>query len=89
VELIFNFLALLSILLLRRRNLFRGQHFHLYLIAYGAFRFFHEFLRDEPRILGPLSGYQFAALAVAILGWTRFMSRRNVVAPDLTVLKRA
>jgi phosphatidylglycerol:prolipoprotein diacylglycerol transferase len=88
VELMFNFIALLSILLLRRRNLFPGQHFHLYLIAYGAFRFFHEFLREEPRILGPLSGYQFAALAVAILGGTRFISRRNE-APDLTLLNRA
>jgi phosphatidylglycerol---prolipoprotein diacylglyceryl transferase len=47
------------------------------LIAYGAFRFFHEFLRATPRVAGPISGYQFAAVAVFILGVAGFVRRRN------------
>jgi phosphatidylglycerol:prolipoprotein diacylglycerol transferase len=46
-------------------------------MAYGVFRFFHEFLRDTPPILGPISGYQMAALAIALLGVSGFISRRN------------
>ena len=76
VEFIFNALALAVILWLRRKKLFAGQLFHLYLMAYGVFRFAHEFLRETPPILGPLSGYQLAALAVAGLGWVGFRRRQ-------------
>jgi phosphatidylglycerol:prolipoprotein diacylglycerol transferase len=78
LEILFNLLALAAILWLRRARKLPGQHFHLYLIGYGAFRFLHEFLRDEPRVLGPLTGYQIAALAVLALGVERFLSRRRV-----------
>ena len=54
-----------------------GQHFHLYLMAYGIFRFVHEFWRDTPRIVGLISGYQIAALAVAGLGLIGFIQRRR------------
>ncbi|HEX4644313.1 MAG TPA: prolipoprotein diacylglyceryl transferase family protein [Verrucomicrobiae bacterium] len=64
VEIAFNFAAILAFLLLRKNHRLVGQHFHLYLIAYGLFRFLHEFLRDTPRLAGSISGYQFAALAV-------------------------
>jgi phosphatidylglycerol:prolipoprotein diacylglycerol transferase len=67
-ELVFNALLLGVVLVMRRRGVLRGQHFHVYLIAYGVFRFAHEFARDTPRILGPVSGYQIAALGVAGLG---------------------
>jgi phosphatidylglycerol:prolipoprotein diacylglycerol transferase len=75
VEILFNIFALLAVLQLRRSNRLRGQHFHIYLIAYGSFRFFHEFVRDEPRIFYRFSGYQFAALAVFSLGLERFINR--------------
>ncbi len=55
-----------------------GQHFHLYLIAYGVFRFAHEFLRDTPRVGAALSGYQLAAVAVAALGIAGFRKRRRM-----------
>jgi phosphatidylglycerol:prolipoprotein diacylglycerol transferase len=77
VELLFNALMLGAILWLRRRKVLPGQHFHLYLIAYGLFRFFHEFLRDTPHILGPLSGYQVVAAAVAGLGIAGFILRKR------------
>jgi len=76
-ELIFNAAALGAALLLRRWKLLPGQHFHIYLAAYGIFRFFHEFLRVTPRILGPISGYHIAALAVALLGIIGFERRRH------------
>jgi phosphatidylglycerol---prolipoprotein diacylglyceryl transferase len=77
VEILFNLGAVIVFFVLRRQNRLKGQHFHLYLIAYGAFRFFHEFLRDTPRVAGSISGYQIAALAVMALGVAGFIHRRN------------
>ena len=77
VELLFNALMLGCALILRRFRVLRGQHFHVYLVAYGSFRFVHEFVRDTPRIAGSFSGYQIAALAVAGLGAAGFLLRRR------------
>jgi phosphatidylglycerol:prolipoprotein diacylglycerol transferase len=81
VELLFNALMLGVILILRRQKILPGQHFHIYLMAYGLFRFFHEFLRDTPQIIGPVSGYQIAALGIYALGAVGFASRRQTTAP--------
>lgn len=75
LELGFNAAALLILGFLRWRGVGRGQLFHVYLIAYGIFRFAHEFLRDTPRLIGPLSGYALAALAVAGLGFWGYRRR--------------
>ena len=56
----------------------RGQHFHLYLIAYGAFRFAHEWMRATPKIAGVISGYQLAALACVALGVWGFRRRARL-----------
>ncbi len=83
VEFMFNALWLVVVLWLRGQGMkpatyrFRGQHFHLYLIAYGTFRFFHEFLRDTPKLIGPISGYQIAALALVALGVSGFYHRQT------------
>ncbi len=82
VELIFNAIMLGVALLLKRFKILPGQHFHIYLMAYGTFRFVHEFLRDTPRIVGPFSGYQIAALAVAALGAVGFILRRRKAMPE-------
>jgi phosphatidylglycerol:prolipoprotein diacylglycerol transferase len=76
-ELAFNLFAFALFLFLRQRNLLPGQHFHLYLITYGLFRFAHEFVRATPRLLGPFSGYHFAALAVALFGAICFVRRQS------------
>lgn len=76
VEFIFNAVLLGVVLILRWRRILPGQHFHIYLMAYGVFRFFHEFLRDTPQIIGPFSGYQLAALGVAALGTIGFVRRQ-------------
>jgi phosphatidylglycerol:prolipoprotein diacylglycerol transferase len=65
VEIGFQIVALVALLVMRARHWQRGQHFHLYLIAYGLFRFGHEFLRDTPKPFAGLSGYQILALATA------------------------
>jgi len=83
LEMLFNLFFLTVVTALRHWKVLLGQHFHLYLIAYGAFRFLHEFLRDEPRVLGPITGYQIAALAVLGLGLRGFVlrQRQNSQAP--------
>jgi phosphatidylglycerol:prolipoprotein diacylglycerol transferase len=77
VEIIFNVAAILVFISLRRRHWFVGQHFHLYLIGYGLFRFVHEFLRATPRVVAEISGYHIAAIAVAMLGFVGFARRRH------------
>jgi phosphatidylglycerol:prolipoprotein diacylglycerol transferase len=79
VEIAFNIFAIFAFFILRKNRKLAGQHFHLYLIAYGLFRFLHEFLRDTPRLAGPVSGYQFAALAVLALGIFGFVRRQNQI----------
>ncbi len=75
LELGFNAAALITVVILRSSGRVRGQLFHLYLMGYGAFRFAHEFLRDTPRVLGPLSGYHLAAAAVVGLGALGYRAR--------------
>ena len=77
VEMLFNMLAIVVFFIFRRKRMFTGQHFHLYLIGYGLFRFAHEYMRNTPRFFGILSGYQIAALAVAALGIVGFERRRR------------
>ena len=50
---------------LQQRNVCRGQLVKLYILAYLGFRFLTEFIRPEPRLLWGLTGYQWAALALA------------------------
>ena len=81
VEILFNVAMVGVFVLLRRAGKLSGQHFHIYLIAYGLFRFLHEFLREEPKLFGPITGYQIAALAVAALGWAGYRHRRAYSPP--------
>lgn len=78
LEILFNatFLAVV-LLVLRPRHILPGQHFHVYLIAYGLFRLAHEAMRVTPKIAGPLSGYQIGCIAMVILGVARFRQRRQ------------
>lgn len=78
VEILFNLTFLAVVLLvLRPRRILTGQHFHIYLIAYGLFRLCHEAVRATPKVFGPLSGYQVASIALVILGVVRFGQRRQ------------
>jgi phosphatidylglycerol:prolipoprotein diacylglycerol transferase len=77
VEIVFNLVMIAVLLPIRRAGALAGQHFHIYLAAYGSFRFVHEFLREEPTVIGPFTGYQVAALAVAALGAVGFARRQS------------
>ena len=77
LEMLFNLVAIVVFAILRKRQKLPGQHFHLYLMSYGIFRLAHEFYRDTPAIIGPFSGYQIAAAAVAALGWAGFLKRQK------------
>ena len=89
MEFLFNALLLGVVLWMRRQKILTGQHFHVYLMAYGLFRFFHDFLRDTPAILGPISGYQIAALGIFALGAAGYVRRRtdNAVEPRMDTNK--
>ncbi|HEX2677018.1 MAG TPA: prolipoprotein diacylglyceryl transferase family protein [Polyangiales bacterium] len=83
VELAFNVVAfvVIAVLLRRRRagvrDALHGQLFHVYLMAYGIFRFWHETLRDTPRVYGSLTGYQAIAALIFALGAAGFLRRRS------------
>ncbi|MBX2852154.1 MAG: prolipoprotein diacylglyceryl transferase [Phycisphaeraceae bacterium] len=74
-ELLFNVIALTVSAIMVRKRLQPGQLFHLYLIAYGMFRFVHEFIRDTPTLIAGLTGYQLLAIAMIALGFIRYAQR--------------
>jgi phosphatidylglycerol:prolipoprotein diacylglycerol transferase len=76
-EIVFNLITLVIFLTIRRSERLRGQLFHVYLVAYGVFRFLHEMVRDTPRMFLGISGYQIAALACIGLGLWGFWHRRH------------
>lgn len=77
VEILFNLLCFAAVLILRAKSLLTGQHFHLYLLAYGLFRFAHEFLRATPKPFAGVSGYQIIALILAVAAIFAFRHRAN------------
>jgi prolipoprotein diacylglyceryltransferase len=75
-EIIFQATFLTASWVLRDQKRLCGQYFHLYLIAYGLFRFAHEFVRDTPRYPGTdLSPYMLLALACVFGGAIGFAWR--------------
>jgi prolipoprotein diacylglyceryltransferase len=81
IEFTFNILAALILLVLYRKRCFRGQLFHLYLIAYAMFRIAHEPMRDTPRLPGGISGgvstYQVLAGVLLLFAYWRFRVRQQ------------
>lgn len=77
VEIGFQFSAILCLWLLRRKSILPGQHFHLYLISYGIFRFLHEFLRATPKPFLGLSGYQIIAILTIAAASLAYRSRQK------------
>lgn len=75
VEAAFQLVMLVTLAAMRRAGLCRDRLFYVYLTAYGIFRFAHEFMRDTPRIIGPLSGYHFLAIVTAATGVAMYIRR--------------
>ena len=69
-EAIFH-LAMAGVLItLQRRGVFRSQLIKLYILAYLAYRFVTELIRPEPQLWLGLTGYQWAAIALApVFAW--------------------
>jgi phosphatidylglycerol:prolipoprotein diacylglycerol transferase len=75
LELAFNLLMAGFALMCWRRQRFQGQLFHVYLMAYGIFRFAHEYFRDTPRLVDGISGYQLLAVCIFLLAVVRYIQR--------------
>lgn len=73
-EMAFNLAFLAWALWAAARRRHTNNRFSVYLIAYGLFRFAHEFARDNPPIpgLGPISGYHLVAAGIALFGVWRY-----------------
>jgi phosphatidylglycerol---prolipoprotein diacylglyceryl transferase len=73
-ETAFHAMMALVLAWMRGRGMFRGQLIKLYIIVYLIYRFLTEFLRPEPAIYARLTGYQWAAMALApvfVLLWAQ------------------
>ena len=76
-ELAFNAPFLTWALSAARLNWQSGNRFHIYLIAYGLFRFAHEFARSDVSRRGPVTGYHFLAALIFVFGPVRYVQRRR------------
>jgi phosphatidylglycerol:prolipoprotein diacylglycerol transferase len=62
-----------------QRGLFRGQLMKLYIIGYLVYRFVTEFIRPEVRLVGGLTGYQWATLVlVVVFAWIWWRDARRL-----------
>lgn len=64
-ETAFHLTAAVALAELRKRGKFPGQLIKLYILAYLVYRFGSEFIRPEVKLWHGLTGYQWAALALA------------------------
>lgn len=68
-----------------RRGVLRGRLFSLYLVLYGNYRFWSEYVRETPRVMGRFSGYQVLAIACVVVGATMLWWRsRRQAAREVT-----
>ena len=86
MEILFNVVMIGVAWTCSRTDRLKGQLFHVYLMAYGIFRFLHEFIRSEARLAGPFTGYHFAALLLFVFGLAAFLHRREQ--PDVQTVNR-
>jgi len=77
VEIGFNVIIWFIMYNLFKKGRMLNQLFHFYLIAYGVFRFSHEFLRVTPKMILGLSGYQWIALLMAAVGAVAYQTRKQ------------
>jgi phosphatidylglycerol:prolipoprotein diacylglycerol transferase len=67
-EMLFNFAMAFILLALCRRQILFGRLFALYLVSYGVFRFFIEFIRETAKPYDGLSAYQLMCVAMILAG---------------------
>ncbi|MEY4484760.1 MAG: hypothetical protein RL693_2212 [Verrucomicrobiota bacterium] len=79
LELGFQLLMFVVLVIQQRQSRCTGRLFYLYLMAYGAFRFFHEWLRETPKVILGISVYQLTALLLFALGAAMWQRRKPLV----------
>lgn len=81
-ESLWNIVGLVIILLLRKKNLQRGEMFFFYLTWYSVGRFFIEGLRtDSLYLIGDLRSAQIVSILGIVIGIAAFIYRRFKVHP--------
>jgi phosphatidylglycerol---prolipoprotein diacylglyceryl transferase len=75
IESAFHFCAGITFMVLVRRGILKSRIFATYLIVYGVFRFFTEFIRETPRVAAGYSVYQFWCVLMIALGIASFVAR--------------
>jgi prolipoprotein diacylglyceryltransferase len=74
-EMVFHWTMGFLLIALWRRQLLFGRLFALYLVSYGVFRYFSEYLRETPKAYGGLSAYQIMGLAMIVAGGVALIAR--------------
>jgi len=74
-EMIFHWAMGFLLIELWRRQLLFGRLFAFYLLSYGVFRFFSEYLRETPKAYGGLSAYQIMSVAMILAGGIALIAR--------------
>ena len=74
-EIAFHILAGLAAIWMVKNRRLVGNVFSLYLIAYGAFRFSSEFIRETPKSMASLSPYQWLSVVMILLGFAFLIKR--------------
>ncbi len=77
IEIIFHLVTGLLLVSLFRKKIFQGQLFAIFIIMYGTFRFFTEFVRVTEKVFWGYSAYQIFAILLVIAGLASFMARRH------------
>lgn len=73
-EIIFQISVGILFIFLLKRKFWEGLLFSFYLILYGVFRFFSEFVRETPKFIqGYYSMYQVFSLIILVMGIVEFV----------------
>lgn len=84
-ESMWNLIALIILLLLRKVPLKRGEMFLFYLVWYSVGRFFIEGMRtDSLYVIGELRAAQLVSIITIVVGIALFITRRYVKKVDVT-----
>jgi prolipoprotein diacylglyceryltransferase len=79
-ELLFQIVAFFAAWLAFRKGALKGRVFAAYMIAYGAFRFFLEAMRDTHKLASGVSVYQLVSVALVAAGLASFAWYSRAVA---------
>jgi len=62
---------------LRKKQMFRGALFSIYIISYAVFRFFNDFLRTDPTYLGLTIAQYTSIILITLFGLFIYYKKRK------------